>query len=307
MDTITITHTGSEGTTVMGDTRPYKDTIKGYRLRWSPTIGGWYVPNSRDRLPNVVALEMLAKALRDAGAEVEMDIDATPVSTADREARKAERLEDRQAALAAKAERKGSEADAHFGTVDQIASAIPFGQPILVGHHSERKSRRDAERIWKGMERSVEAQKESEAAARKADASIRHQRARETGPATMRRLERLRTEQRDVTRKMEQAERQSKQEWYDRLHAINLDLTDQITYWTDHLEALKADGWKQWGPDDFTPGDLLRYWGGTRKVVRVNKKSVSVESGYSWTDKVPYNAIRGKIAAEDIPTTDAAD
>jgi hypothetical protein len=31
--------------------------------------------------------------------------------------------------------------------VHRIADNIPFGQPILVGHHSERHARKDAERI----------------------------------------------------------------------------------------------------------------------------------------------------------------
>jgi hypothetical protein len=39
--------------------------------------------------------------------------------------------------------------------VRRIADGIPFGQPILVGHHSEQRARRDAERIRGGMDRSV--------------------------------------------------------------------------------------------------------------------------------------------------------
>lgn len=38
-----------------------------------------------------------------------------------------------------------------------IADRIPFGQPILVGHHSERHARRDAERIRYGFDRACEA------------------------------------------------------------------------------------------------------------------------------------------------------
>jgi hypothetical protein len=45
--------------------------------------------------------------------------------------------------------------NAAYEGVRRIASAIPFGQPILVGHHSERHARRDADRIHRGMDRSV--------------------------------------------------------------------------------------------------------------------------------------------------------
>lgn len=39
---------------------------------------------------------------------------------------------------------------------DRIADMIPFGQPILVGHHSERRHRKDIERIRGGMDRAME-------------------------------------------------------------------------------------------------------------------------------------------------------
>ncbi len=42
------------------------------------------------------------------------------------------------------------------------ASLIPFGQPILVGHHSEKRARKDAERIWRDMGKSVHAQKKAD-------------------------------------------------------------------------------------------------------------------------------------------------
>lgn len=45
-------------------------------------------------------------------------------------------------------------AGAHEG-VRRIADGIPFGQPILVGHHSERRARRDADRIHNGMVRAM--------------------------------------------------------------------------------------------------------------------------------------------------------
>lgn len=43
---------------------------------------------------------------------------------------------------------------AHAG-VKAITSNIPLGQPILIGHHSERRARKDAERIENGMRKAV--------------------------------------------------------------------------------------------------------------------------------------------------------
>lgn len=74
----------------------------------------------------------------------------------------AERREARIERLRARAEGKASAAQAAFGTARRIGGAIPFGQPILVGHHSERRARRDAERIDRSMRRGVEAHREAE-------------------------------------------------------------------------------------------------------------------------------------------------
>lgn len=50
----------------------------------------------------------------------------------------------------------GARSEARFATARRIGSFIPFGQPILVGHHSERRARRDAERITSNMGKGVE-------------------------------------------------------------------------------------------------------------------------------------------------------
>lgn len=39
--------------------------------------------------------------------------------------------------------------------METITENTPFGQPILIGHHSEKRARRDAQRIQDGMHRAV--------------------------------------------------------------------------------------------------------------------------------------------------------
>ncbi|MBK9723307.1 MAG: DUF3560 domain-containing protein [Saprospiraceae bacterium] len=53
-------------------------------------------------------------------------------------------------------------ANASLNTANRISSYIPLGQPILVGHHSEKRHRRDIERIDNNMRNSVEASKKAE-------------------------------------------------------------------------------------------------------------------------------------------------
>lgn len=73
----------------------------------------------------------------------------------ERRERKAERLREW-------AEKRDAKASAAYESADQIASMIPFGQPILVGHHSEGRHRRNVERIDNGMRRSVENSRKAE-------------------------------------------------------------------------------------------------------------------------------------------------
>lgn len=49
--------------------------------------------------------------------------------------------------------------DAAFNGVRRIADHIPMGQPILIGHHSEGRHRRDLARIDNGMRKAVEESK----------------------------------------------------------------------------------------------------------------------------------------------------
>ena len=57
--------------------------------------------------------------------------------------------------LAAKHE---AAADARHNAANEIAKFIPPGQPILVGHHSEKRHRRDLAKIDNNMRKSIEAQ-----------------------------------------------------------------------------------------------------------------------------------------------------
>lgn len=49
------------------------------------------------------------------------------------------------------AEKREAKSAASFKRAHDIADMIPLGQPILVGHHSQRHAERDAERIDNGM------------------------------------------------------------------------------------------------------------------------------------------------------------
>ncbi|GBK97870.1 hypothetical protein VH1709_contig00012-0022 [Vibrio harveyi] len=69
-----------------------------------------------------------------------------------------ERIESKKERLEARAEKAQAQSNTRFETAHQLGHLLPFGQPILVGHHSERKHRRLIENIDNNMRKSIEAQ-----------------------------------------------------------------------------------------------------------------------------------------------------
>ena len=85
-----------------------------------------------------------------------------------RRVRFAEKQEAKRARFEARAARLLGYADAMYRTSRRITENIPLGQPILVGHHSERGHRADLERSRSAMDRSCKAAKLAEHCQRRA-------------------------------------------------------------------------------------------------------------------------------------------
>lgn len=82
-----------------------------------------------------------------------------------------ERREARADRLEERADKARKESDQAFKTADSIASHIPFGQPILVGHHSEKRHRRDADKITRNMRKGIDLEKKADDLERRAEAA----------------------------------------------------------------------------------------------------------------------------------------
>lgn len=80
-----------------------------------------------------------------------------------------ERREARAERLRGWSESRSAAADAAHAEVHRIGDQIPFGQPILVGHHSERGHRRDIGRMQSGMQKTVEHAKMADRHSSRAD------------------------------------------------------------------------------------------------------------------------------------------
>jgi hypothetical protein len=66
-----------------------------------------------------------------------------------------ERRQARAERLNAWAAKREARSDAALAGVDRLAGMIPLGQPILLGHHSQRRAERDRDRIRRGMSAGV--------------------------------------------------------------------------------------------------------------------------------------------------------
>lgn len=67
------------------------------------------------------------------------------------------------------AESREAKSEAAYEGARRIADNIPLGQPILVGHHSERRHRRDIDRIHNGFGASFEHARKAESMRARAD------------------------------------------------------------------------------------------------------------------------------------------
>jgi hypothetical protein len=112
---------------------------------------------------------------------------------------KADRLEDLST-------RRAQDGDRAQNAVHAIADGIPFGQPILVGHHSERHARKDAEKIEKGMRRAVEMWKAAEYWQSRAKGAIRLAKYKERPDVRARRIKGLEASKRKEEKSQQEAE-----------------------------------------------------------------------------------------------------
>ncbi len=116
-----------------------------------------------------------------------------------------ERAEDRAERFGEYSENRASEAEAGRAAVDRLTQGIPLGQPILVGHHSERRARKDAERIEAGMRKAIRAWETSEYWRRRAAGALRAAKYKERPDVRHRRIKRLESDLRREQKRVKQS------------------------------------------------------------------------------------------------------
>jgi phospholipid N-methyltransferase len=138
-------------------------------------------------------------AREDLALELAGEIEDEDTSLVDRATERADRFSGYQ-------ESRAEDADRARAAVSAIAENIPLGQPILIGHHSEKHARRDAEKIENGMRRAVQMWKTSEYWRQRAHGAIAHAKYLEQPAVRARRIKKLEAEQRKAQKALKEAE-----------------------------------------------------------------------------------------------------
>lgn len=210
MTTITITHRDAEGTLIRGSRKGdgVWEVLLGLRDNWRSfrSLGCLGLGQSRDKPVQQWKIDRAADALGAAGFDVEVKVEnGEPRSFAEIEADRYERAEERADRYEGYADNAAARSDAAYARVKRIADGIPFGQPILVDHHSAGRARRDQERMHSGMRRSIDEAEKADYLAGRAAAAESYREHREDVPRTLRRIEKLEAEVRGVQRALDVA------------------------------------------------------------------------------------------------------
>ncbi|MGW6416302.1 DUF3560 domain-containing protein [Streptomyces sp. NPDC055055] len=307
MATILISHTAADGTLVDGDTEKGDGTgeiLKRYGFRWFRSLRQYGIPQSRDRAPRVVAMEAAADELRAAGHTVDVEIDGQVRSNEVVNTAKHERLEDRRDALAAKGDKLTREADSLRRASDAMVEHLPLGQPVMPG----RRGRAHRNLLERSVTTAIRSAHTAEAARQmpaRIEGSRRAEAYKERPDVTARRVERLEAEKRGLERRMEGLSAYADSDRLRRQYAGELAvLEERIAGDRAVLDAAREAGtFGRYSKDNVHRDDQVKIRGQWRTVVRANTKSVSVTTGYSWTDRYGWEEVKAVSCehAQDTP------
>ena len=116
-----------------------------------------------------------------------------------------ERAEERAERFEDYSERRAEDSSRATEAVKAIADGIPLGQPILVGHHSQRRAEKDAEKIQAGMTRAVKLWETSKYWMQRAAGAKAHARYKELPAVRARRIKTIEADLRKRERQLKEA------------------------------------------------------------------------------------------------------
>lgn len=137
-------------------------------------------------------------AREDLAIELAGEIEPEEMTLAERAQAKADRLD-------GIADRRAQQASAFSRAADELSQAFYMGQPILVGHHSERKARKTQEKMHNAMDKANAAHKAIGYWQYRAESVERHANRKNDPRVRARRIKTLLSELRDLQRRLNHA------------------------------------------------------------------------------------------------------
>lgn len=196
--------------------------------------------------------ELFVKPAWSPGAEdllIELagEIGDEDTSLVDRAEARAERFEDYS-------DKRLSEANSASKAADEIAERFYGGQPILVGHHSEKRARKDQERIHNNMRKAVKLWDTSKYWTARAEGAIQNAKYKELPAVRHRRIKTIEAEKRKTERTKAEA-----QKWL-RLWTVSGLTVEQARAIAGHCWfTVIRDGSSNWTASDVLRPDEERY------------------------------------------------
>ncbi len=190
-------------------------------------------------------------------------------------------------------------------------AGIPLGQPILVGHHSERAHRNAIKRAQDNATKAYVERQRSEYWKHRAERAVKAQEYKQRPGVISRRIDKLEAQLRKHQRNLDK-ERWLVVDapWYEH-RGQDLDEVWNVVYtfnmrWVEFLEEriafqkalYEASGGILADSIDFEVGDYVNSWHGWATIIRVNKKSVTIDSKWG-NGRIKYNEITGHRKADD--------
>jgi len=230
------------------------------------------------------------------------------------------------------AERAETRSEEAYERSNALVDGIPYGQPILVGHHSQRRHEKTLERSRSAMDKSVEEAKKAEHLEYKAKSSARYQAYKERPDVIYRRIKRLKRLKGEITSIKNQhhhevlyqsyglkdAPEEKKQAIIAQLKAAKQSANERIALIeaeiTENEAALAAAGGLAADSLDVQIGDVIKGgWRGLCQIQKINTRN-GVLMSYTctplentWHSKyvIPKDEVYGVAVRKDDVSSEA--
>lgn len=186
-------------------------------------------------------------------------------------------------------EKNITESKNNFKTASNMLDVLPMGQPILVGHHSEKRHRALIEKGDSVMRKGLEHIKKAEYYEDRTDSSNNFISGIDKH---LKDVHYLTTKIKENTDKIALLERAlSNPLKGNRINEVMVATKDKLDFYTKKLEELKDSRTIVFDKDSLKDKKIIHTKHGKFVIAKLNRTTVSVKTGYSWLDKIEYTKI----------------